>query len=515
MSTEDPSATTDVDEGPSSGDASGTTAGKGATAGKVPYRWLAMSVVLVGTFVVVLDTTVVNLGLASMQRDFGTVDGVEWVVTAYLAAVGIAQMASGWTADRFGRKNGFLAALVIFTVASVLCAAAPSLVLLVAARVLQGIGGGLLMPVAMAMIYELFEPEERGRALGIFGIAVMAAPAVGPVLGGGLVESVGWRWLFLINVPIGLVGIPFAMRVLRDSGLRDRRRLDRVGLALTSLGLTLLMVGLSFGGMRGWSQPEVVTLVVSGIVVLALFTLHALRSRFPLVEMRILANPIFAVGMVALGLLSIAQYTRLVYIPLELGSMRDVSELHIGLVMLPSALGIAAMMPVGGRMADRVGARTPVVLGVALLAASFWPLAHLSPDTSLPVISAVLFVGGLGSGLAMMAPNIVALNAVPTRQVSQASGLSSVARQVSAAIGTAILAAVFATIRPAGDPTSVPPAEAVVAYNSVFMIGFWVLLVLLVVALFLPGRAVARSLQDERRAEAIELESAMTVGTEA
>ena len=185
----------------------GTTGavGDGSIAG-IPYRWVAMGVVLFGTFMVVLDTTVVNLGLPALQEDFGTVEGIEWVVTAYLASVGVAQMLSGWSADRFGRKAMFMFSLALFTGASVLCALAPGLGVLIVARVLQGIAGGLMMPVAMAMIYELFEPHERGKALGYFGIAVMAAPAIGPVLGGSLVSSLSWRWLFLINVPIGVVG---------------------------------------------------------------------------------------------------------------------------------------------------------------------------------------------------------------------------------------------------------------------------------------------------------------------
>ncbi len=479
------------------------------------YRWVAMGVLLFGTFMVVLDTTVVNLGLPSMVRDFNSPDGVEWVVTAYLASVGVAQMSSGWVADRFGRKNAFIAALVVFTVGSILCAASPTLPLLVAARVVQGIGGGLMMPVAMSTIYELFAPDERGRAMGYFGIAVMAAPAIGPVLGGGLVESVGWHWLFLINVPIGAVGLPLAMRVLRDSHIRDQRPLDGLGLALSGTGVAAVMIGLSLGGINGWGRPEVIGLLVVGILLLASFVAHALSSDHPVVDIRILANPVFAIGMVSLGLLAIAQYSRLVYIPLQLGTVRGVAELTIGLVMLPSALGIAIMMPLGGRLADRVGARIPVTIGVALLTASFWPLAHLGPDSPLPMIAAVLFLGGLGSGLAMMAPNIVALNAVETRQVSQASGLSSVSRQMSAAIGTAVLASIYASIRPPGDPASIPPAEAIDPFNTVFMVAFGVLVVALVAAQFLPGKVVARRLQDERRAEAIEAESALTVGIEA
>ena len=459
--------------------------------GRVDYRWVAMGVVLIGTFMVVLDTTVVNLGLPSLQRDFHTVDGVEWVITAYLAAVGVAQTISGWLADRVGRKSSFIGALVCFTAGSILCAVSPTLSLLIAARVLQGIGGGVLMPVAMAMIYELFEPEERGRALGYFGIAVMAAPAIGPVLGGGLVQSVGWRWLFLINVPIGVAGVPVALRLLRDTGFREQRPFDRAGLALSGTGIVCLLIGFARGGSEGWGQPAVLTLVIGGAILLAVFTRHALRFAHPLVEMRILANPVFAIAMGAMALMAVAQYCRLVYIPLELGSLRGVSALRIGFVMLPSALGIALMMPVGGRLTDRLGARVPVSIGLALLAASFWPLAHLTATTALPLVGAMLFVGGLGSGLAMMAPNIVAMNAVPGRLVSQASGLSSVTRQISAAVGTSILAAIYATVRPAGDPTTIAPSHAVGAYNEVFLIGFAILVVSLVVSQWLPGKAAA------------------------
>ncbi len=465
------------------------------------YRWVAMGVVLVGTFMVVLDTTVVNLGLASMVEDFGSVDGVEWVVTAYLAAVAVTQMASGWVGDRFGRRNAFIASLVIFTVGSTLCAMAPTLPLLVVARVVQGVGGGLLMPVAMAIIYELFPANERGRAMGWFGIAVMAAPAVGPVLGGGLVESAGWRWVFLINLPIGLVGIPLAMRALRETHLRDQRPFDARGLVLTTVGLAMFLTGLSLGGLHGWARPDVVALLVAGTVVCVWFVVHALRRPDPLVDVRIMANPVFAIGMASLGLLTVAQYLRLVYVPLQMGTVRDVSEMSIGLMMLPSALGIAAMMPVGGRMADRVGARLPVTIGLVLMAVSFWPLAHLSAETPLPVISAWLFLGGVGSGLAMMAPNVVALNAVTTREVSQASGLSSVSRQLAAALGTALLASLYASIRPAGDPAGVAPQEAIGAFNTVFMVGFVVLVAAVAVSQFLPGKVVALRLQVERQAE--------------
>lgn len=476
----------------------GTTGavGDGSIAG-IPYRWVAMGVVLFGTFMVVLDTTVVNLGLPALQEDFGTVEGIEWVVTAYLASVGVAQMLSGWSADRFGRKAMFMFSLALFTGASVLCALAPGLGVLIVARVLQGIAGGLMMPVAMAMIYELFEPHERGKALGYFGIAVMAAPAIGPVLGGSLVSSLSWRWLFLINVPIGVVGFPVAARLLRDTGFREARPLDRVGLGLSGVGLAAFLVGVSKGATWGWSSPAVVGLVGLGVVLLGLFARHAVASTHPLVEMRILANPVFAVGMVTIALLTVAQYSRLVYIPLELGTVRGVSELRIGLVMLPSALGIALTMPVGGRMADRIGARIPVTVGALVLGGSFVALAGVTRTTSLPLIAFILFVGGLGSGLAMMAPNIVAMNAVSATKVSQASAISQTARQVAAAIGVGIIASVFASVRPDGPAGSADLGP----YRVVFLLAAAILVVVTIVAQWVPGRARALQLQADRKAE--------------
>ncbi len=485
-------------------DGSSLDAGSGGSDGSVAgiaYRWVAMGVVLFGTFMVVLDTTVVNLGLTSLQEDFHTVVGVEWVVTAYLAAVGVAQMLSGWSADRFGRKTMFMCSLALFTIASILCSLAPSLEFLVGARVLQGIGGGLMMPVAMAMIYELFEPHERGKALGYFGIAVMAAPAIGPVLGGSLVSSVGWRWLFLINVPIGLVGFPVAARLLRDTGYREVRPLDRLGLLLSGSGLALLLIGVSKGASWGWTSPSVIGLAGGGALLLAAFVRHAMSTDHPLVEVRILANPVFAVGMVAIGLLTVAQFSRLVYIPLELGSVRHISEFKIGLTMLPSALGVAITMPIGGRMADRIGARLPTTVGALVLGASFVALSQLGPQTSLLVIAGILFVGGLGTGLAMMAPNIVAMNAVSSKKVSQASALSQTARQVSAAIGVAIIASVFASAGPTGPVEGAATTEALAPYHLVFLVAAGLLAAVAVVAQFIPGRDKALALQADRKAE--------------
>ncbi|MEZ5218054.1 MAG: DHA2 family efflux MFS transporter permease subunit [Ilumatobacteraceae bacterium] len=486
----------------------GTESAPSSSRRRPPYRWVAMGVVLFGTFMVVLDTTIINLGLPSLQRDFQTLHGVEWVVTAYLIAVGATQLTSGWAGDRFGRRRCFIVALALFTVASALCAVAPSLEILVLFRILQGVGGGLLMPIAMAMVYELFEPSERGRALGYFGIAVMAAPAIGPVLGGTVVSSIGWRWLFLINVPIGLIGTPIAIRLLRDTGYREARPFDSTGFVTAGLGLVAILIGLQQGGAWGWTSLRIVLLLLGGVALIVLFTLHSLGHPAPLVDMRLFANPVFTLAMLASSLLTIGQYCRLIYIPLELGTTRGIDELKIGFVMLPAALGVAATMPLGGRLTDRIGARLPVALGAAVLFVSYLPLANLGPDTQLRWISLALLGGGLGAGLAVMSPNIVAMNAVPAPSVGQASGLSQVTRQVSAGFGTAILASVYTSALPVAsgdDPAAVSPADAIHAYNTVFLAALVCIGLAVVTALFLPGQRRAKELQREREVERDEL----------
>ena len=412
-------------------------------------------------------------------------------------------MASGWFADRFGRKATFIGSLIAFTIGSAICAAAPSLAFLVGARVVQGIGGGMLIPVTMAMIYELFAPEERGRALGIWGVAVMAAPAVGPVLAGTIVSSVGWRWLFIVNVPIGLIAIPVAMKLLRPTGYREERPLDGTGLVGASVGIVLLLIGFQQGSTHGFSGAPTLVLLGAGLVVLASFVRHALRSRNPIVDLRIFSNRVFAIGIGTLTLLTVVQYARLVYTPLELGTTRDISAFTIGLVMLPGALGVAITMPIGGRITDRIGAHVPVAVGCVIMAISFWFLGNLSPDTPLEQIGALLFLGGLGTGLATMPPNIIAINAVPAEKVAQATALSSVTRQIAAAIGTAVLAAVFASIRPAGVDLGAPANvnAAVDAYNTIFNIGSSCWRSCSSPRSFLPARKGALELQAQRRAE--------------
>jgi DHA2 family multidrug resistance protein len=430
------------------------------------YRWVTLGVVLVGTWMVVLDTSIVNVALPAIAKSFSAGSGIEWVVTAYLLAVAVSQPATGWLADRFGRKRAFTWSLACFTAASLACALAPSLPLLILFRVLQGLGGGAMMPVGMAMIFEVFPAERRGQAMGMWGIAAMAGPAIGPTLGGYLVTAVSWHWLFLINVPIGFVGVVLAVRHLRDFGHRDQRSLDVLGLGLGAAGLALTLLGITQSTNWGWGSPWTLTTVGVGVVMLVAFVRHGLRSSNPIVDMRIFRVGAFSISMGVILFSSAAQYIRLVFLPLQLEDLRGYTPLHVGVILIPSALGTAVAMPVGGRLVDRIGPRLPIVVGCTVMGVAAFGLGNLRVDTPISVVMVLLVLQGLGMGLTSAPATVAGMNALSGRFVAQASAMRSLTSQVAGATAISIAATVVSA-RAGHDPT---PEHAQTAYNTAFLL---------------------------------------------
>lgn len=462
----------------------------GAASGPTPsqpevterYRWVSLGVVLVGTLMVVLDTTIVNVALPEIRDSLNAGDGVEWIVTAYLLAVAVSQPATGWLADTYGRKRVFVWSLACFTVASLACALAPSLGVLVVFRVLQGLGGGAMMPVGMAIVFEVFPPERRGQAMGIWGVAAMAGPTIGPTLGGYLVTSVSWHWLFLVNVPMGALGVVLALRCLRDLGHREERSLDLLGLGLGASGLALTLLGVSQSPQWGWGSPATIASIAVGVVLLGLFVAQELRVDDPVVELRIFAVPAFAISMVVILFTAAAQYTRLVFIPLELQDIRGYTALRVGVLLVPSALATAAAMPLGGRLMDRIGPRVPVVTGCTLMAIAAVVLGVVHVSTPIALIIAVLALQGFGMGLTSAPATVAGMNALSGRFVAQASAMRSLSSQVAGATAIAITSTVVAT-RMGSSPS---PEHAQAAYNSAFLVAAGGLVIAIVLALRLP-----------------------------
>lgn len=474
------------------------------TEGGDRYPWIAMAVVLLGTFMVILDTTIVNVALPQIGIALDSRSGIEWVVTAYLLAVGIAQPPTGWLADRFGRKRLFIASLAIFGLGSLFAALSPNLQSLVGARVIQGLGGGALAPVGMAMIYELFPADRRGTALGVWGLAAMAAPAFGPVIGGYLVTNVSWHWLFLINVPIGVIAIGVAIRLLRDTGYKERRPFDGVGLGLISVGLVSLLFTFSNASDWGWGSARTLGLLAVGGMFLTFFVLWVRRREDPLIDLSMFRVPIFTLTLAIVGATVVVQFGILVFLPLQLETIREFTALEVGTMLVPMAIAAAITFPLGGRITDRIGPRIPVVVGSALLCASGVIFSRLRMDSPVSAIEIALICQGFGFGLAMMPNSVTGLNALPNRFVAQATSVRQLNVRVAASLGVAILATILAM--QLGDLDTIEgsvagSAVAQDAYNTVFLIAAISGAAATVLGFFLPGKERNRQLQSDRASE--------------
>jgi EmrB/QacA subfamily drug resistance transporter len=446
--------------------------------------WIALTVIMGATIMVALDTTIVNVALHQIGVDLHAGDGIEWVVTAYLLAVCVSQPATGWLADRLGRKQVFLTSLVAFTVASIACAASPSLPVLVLARILQGLGGGALMPVGMAMVLGLFPKERHGRAVAVWGMAAMLAPALGPTLGGWLVTSVSWHWLFLINAPIGVVTLVAGIRLLPETGHRERRPFDTLGLVLGCGGLSLAVLGLADANSWGWTAPATVACLALGSAAMAPFVRHELRTEHPMIELRMFADTSFRLSMGAMVFVYVGQFGRLVFLPLELQGLRGKTPLAVGLLFLPAALVTAGAMSIGGRLVDKVGPRMPIAIGCACMVVAMIGLARLTLGTPMLAIAAILCLQGFGLGIITSPALVAGLSELPPNLLSQGTAVRSLMGQVSGAVTVAVLGLVIAT-RSGANPS---PAHAQAAYNSAFAVAAAGVVVSLWLASRLPSR---------------------------
>ncbi len=460
----------------------------------------AIAVAFAGSFMVMLDTTILGVALPRVGKELGALDDIEWAVTAYLLAVAVVQPATGWLADRFGRKRVFTGSLMLFTLGSLLIATSSSFGWLIAFRALQGLGGGSVMPMGFAIVYDIYPPHRRGAALGLLGVAGMTAPAFGPLIGGWIATSVAWQWLFLVNVPVGIVGVVASARLLRDTGYRDRRPLDWPGWTLAGLGLTAMLLGLDGVGRWGWASTQVALAIGFAFIMLAGFVWRQLHIEHPLISLEMFAVPLFRLTIVLMWFVTFAFFARVIFLSLELQTIRDLTPLETGLIMSPSAVASGLMMLLGGRLADRVSVRVPILVGLSLMATSTLLMGSLDGDTSLGFIILLTFAQGAGMGLSVMPNAVAALNSLANRFVSQATAVRSLNGSVTGAFGVAFMASVVST-RIGGLSNVSDVAAAQSAYNTVFLVAAAGLGAALLLATRMPGRAGTKALHEARREE--------------
>ena len=399
---------------------------------------LPLVVLVVGSFMSVLDTSIVNVAISRIQNEFGaSTDEVQWVVNGYTLTLGVVVPLSGWLSNRFGLSRLYVASLVGFAGGSALCGLAGSLNMLVAFRIVQAIAGGILPVVTLSILYRIVPRERIGTAMGLYGLGVVFAPGIGPSLGGYLVEYVSWRWIFYVNVPIGILGAIAAVMVLPRLPAARAEHFDVLGFVTVATGLFTLLLALSEGQTWGWSSYKILILLTVSVLSLALFVVIELEVSEPLLDVRVFRSWPFTNALLLIAVLTIGLFAVLFYIPLLLQQAMMLTPFRTGLTLLPQALVMAVLMPIAGRLYDRIGPRWLAVTGLVIVALGTYQMRHIGLDTSREHIIWLLVFRAVGLGLCMMPLFTAGMSSVPLALVNQASAFNNVVRQTSAALGVA------------------------------------------------------------------------------
>jgi EmrB/QacA subfamily drug resistance transporter len=410
-------------------------------AGQSGYHWLGpVLVALIGAFMAILDGSIVNVAIPTMMNVFNTgPDSIQWVSTIYLLALGVVTPLSGWLGDRLGFKRLYILSMGAFVAGSLLCTFAWDLNSLIIARVVQAIGGGMIMPTTMAMIYRMVPRDKIGAGMGIFGIALLVAPAIGPTLGGYLVEYVDWRWIFTINLPIGVVGMFLAYFLLPEFQSKHPGKLDYAGAVTSAAGLFCLLLALSKGSAWGWGDEKTIMLFVTSFFSFVLFVYLELTAENPLLDLRAFKYPSFTLANLTIVITTIGLFSGLFFLPLFLQNIRGIGAMETGLLMLPGALVSGLMMPVIGRLFDKVGPRPLVLVGLLLLAFITFLFRNLNLATATTTVMVWTMIRGVTMPLAMMPAQTAAMADIPTELIGRASAITNIVSRVSSSFGIAVL----------------------------------------------------------------------------
>jgi EmrB/QacA subfamily drug resistance transporter len=434
-----------------------------------PFVIRVAMVIVLGSIMSILDTTIVNVALDTLHRRLHSpVSDIQWVITGYLLSLATVIPLTGWASRRFGAKRVYVSSLILFTAGSALCGLASSANELIAFRVLQGIGGGMIMPVGQMILADTAGPKRMGRVMSITGVPTMLGPILGPTIGGLILESISWRWIFSVNVPIGALALFLSLRFLPVAAASRERppRLDVTGLLLMATGMPALTYGLSEIGITGgFSSARVLVPLFAGLALLAVFVLHALRVPNPLLDLRLFRRRTYAAASVVMFFLGGALFGALILLPLYFQQLRHVSVIDTGLLLGPQGIGMAAVMPFVGRLTDRVGGGPLVIGGVLVTVLASIPLGLIGAHTSYVWLSAVIAVRGIGVGFVFMPAFVSAFVALERHELPDAAPQLNVMMRVGGSIGTAVLAVVLSRSLLSAAHT---PAGIAGAFGSAF-----------------------------------------------
>jgi EmrB/QacA subfamily drug resistance transporter len=468
--------------------------------------------VVLGAIMSILDVTVVNVAISKLSKEFETsLETIQWIATGYTLALATVIPLTGWAAGRFGTKRLYLTAIGLFLAGSTLAGMSWSVDSLIVFRVLQGLGGGMIMPAGMIILTQAAGPQRIGRVMSVLGVPMLLGPILGPILGGWLVDDVSWRWIFFINVPIGIAAFLLGLRILPTDRPQPTHRLDLIGLLLLSPGLAALIYGLAqvpkAGGFKG---TEVLLPTIAGAALIIAFIVRAGRTDHPLIDLKLFKNRTFTISSVAMVLFAVAFFGAMLLFPLYFQTVRSETALSAGLLLAPQGIGAMLTMPIAGIIADRFGPARIVQAGIVVIVAGMAVFTQVGADTSYWLLGGALFVMGMGMGMTMMPMMSAALRTITKADVPGASTSLNIIQQIGGSIGTAIMAVILSSELAERLPTggdrgglgaaqSVPPElRAQVnpliadAFGATFIWSLALLAVAFIPALFLPrGKAPA------------------------
>ncbi|MEX2238767.1 MAG: DHA2 family efflux MFS transporter permease subunit [Dehalococcoidia bacterium] len=467
---------------------------------RLPYKYIVGIIFVFGMFMELLDMTITNVALPTLSEEFdaGT-SSIQWVVTGYLLGLAVFIPFSGWIGDRWGTKKTFMLALTVFTLASLACAAAWSIESLIFFRVVQGVGGGMLVPVGTAMLYRAFPPDERAQGAAIFSIPIAVAPASGPVLGGYLVEYWSWPWIFLINIPIGIAALAMAFFFLKEEKQESPGRLDVPGFVLSAAGLGSLLYALSRAGDNGWTDSQVLLFGSLGVLMIASFCITELRTREPMIDIRLFKNALFRAGNTVQFVAFASFAGALFLLPLLLQAERGLGALESGLVTFPQAIGVGMTIPIAGRVYGHIGPRRMLIVGMTMVSLTTLAFAFVEFDTSLWWIRGLMWLRGVAFAITMVPMQTATFATISLRDTGRASALFNTGRQVSASFGVALLATVLtdrlAFHGAALGPDGALPSASLDAFQEAFIVATVLGLIGIVAALMVSDKAAAPSMR--------------------
>jgi EmrB/QacA subfamily drug resistance transporter len=413
-----------------------------------PSKWAVLAILAIGIFMATLDSSIVNISLPTIALYFHVpLNGaIEWVIIAYLVVIAGVLLTIGRLADMVGRKILWVVGLIIFTLGSALCGASPTLLVLIIARAFQGLGGALIMSVSPAILTSAFPPSERGRALGLNAVFVALGTSVGPTLGGLITANFSWRWIFYVNVPLGIIGVIATLLVLRGSQARARGRFDPAGALLLAVGLVALTLGLSFGQEWGWGSPALIATLAASVLAFILLVVVEQRLSDPIIDFNLLRNRVFVSANVSLIMSFLALFAVSFMLPFYLEELRRFSVVEAGLLLTPLPLAIAVIAPFSGALADRIGTRWLAASGMAIACVGLVLISQLNAQSSLGDIIWRLMVTGVGQALFQSPNNSALMGAAPRNRQGVASGFLATGRVVGQSISVALAGAIFTSL---------------------------------------------------------------------